>query len=169
MKQIWAPWRSVYIGGDHDKDECIFCAMLEANKDEENYILLRGEKSFVVMNRYPYTNGHIMVAPRWHVGEFDQLTDEETLEIFKHVRLMIKALRSFNPDGFNIGVNMGLIAGAGVPGHVHVHVVPRWGGDTNFMPVFGDVRVISESLDVTYNKLKNTLIKLSIDSSAGSS
>jgi ATP adenylyltransferase len=161
MKQIWAPWRSVYIGGDHEKSACIFCAMLEAEKDEENLILLRGEKSFVVMNRYPYTNGHVMVAPRRHVGEFDQLTDEESMEIFKLVQLTIRVLRSFNPDGFNIGVNMGKIAGAGVPGHVHVHVVPRWGGDTNFMPVFDDVRVISESLEVTYSKMKDTLAELS--------
>ena len=159
MKQIWAPWRSVYIGGDHEPG-CIFCAMLESDADAENYILIRGEQCFVVMNRYPYTNGHLMVVPNRHVGEFDQLSDDESLEIFKYTQLMIKALRSFNPDGFNIGINMGKIAGAGVPGHVHVHVVPRWGGDTNFMPVFSDARVISESLDVTYGKLKDALTGL---------
>jgi ATP adenylyltransferase len=156
MKQIWAPWRSVYIGGDHDRG-CIFCSMLESGTDEENLILCHGEKCFVVMNRYPYTNGHIMVVPRRHVGDFDQLSDEESLEIFQYTQKMIRALRSFNPDGFNIGVNMGRIAGAGVPGHVHVHVVPRWGGDTNFMPVFSDARVISESLEVSYKKLQDAL------------
>ena len=156
VKQIWAPWRSVYIGGDHD-GACIFCSMLAADADDDNYILARGELCFVVMNRYPYTNGHLMVVPNRHVGDFDQLTEGESLEIFRFTQKMIKALRSFNPDGFNIGVNMGLIAGAGVPGHVHVHVVPRWGGDTNFMPVFSDARVISESLDVTFGKLKKAL------------
>ncbi|MCL2766502.1 MAG: HIT domain-containing protein [Peptococcaceae bacterium] len=156
MKQIWAPWRSVYIGGDHDGD-CIFCAMLAAGTDEKNYILLRGELCFVVMNRYPYINGHLMVVPNRHEGDFDQLSESESLEIFKFTQIMIKALRSFNPEGFNIGINMGRIAGAGVPGHVHVHVVPRWGGDTNFMPVFSDARVISESLDVTFGKLKKAL------------
>ncbi|MDF9408261.1 MAG: AP-4-A phosphorylase [Pelotomaculum sp. PtaB.Bin013] len=159
MKQIWAPWRSVYIGGDHG-DKCVFCGILESEQDEENLVLLRGDKTFVVMNRYPYTNGHVMVVPKRHVGEIEELTEEEMLELFKNTQKMVKALRAFNPDGFNVGVNIGRIAGAGVPGHVHIHVVPRWGGDTNFMPVFGDVRVISESLEVTYQKLKDSMAKL---------
>ncbi|MDD3653489.1 MAG: HIT domain-containing protein [Desulfotomaculaceae bacterium] len=160
MKQIWAPWRSVYIGGEHD-DRCIFCKILESDTDAENLVLFRAEKTFVLMNRYPYTNGHVMVVPKRHVGDLEDLTDEEMLELFKNTQKMIKALRSFNPEGFNVGINMGSIAGAGVPGHVHVHVVPRWGGDTNFMPVFGDVRVISESLEVTYKKLLDALARLS--------
>ena len=158
MKQIWAPWRSVYLGTG-SSGGCIFCTMLgeEPSKDDANLILRRGEKCFVVMNRYPYTNGHIMVVPNRHVGDYDQLTEDESLEIFRFTQMMLKALRSFSPDGFNIGVNMGRIAGAGVPGHVHVHVVPRWGGDTNFMPIFSDARVISESLEVTFKKLKDAL------------
>lgn len=160
MKQIWAPWRSVYIGGEHG-DQCVFCEILESGQDEENLVLLRGEKTFVLMNRYPYTNGHVMVVPKRHVGDIEELTDDEMMELFKNSQKMVKALRAFNPEGFNIGVNVGRIAGAGVPGHVHVHVVPRWGGDTNFMPVFGDVRVISESLEVTFRKLKDALAKLS--------
>ncbi|MDD4169271.1 MAG: HIT domain-containing protein [Desulfotomaculaceae bacterium] len=159
MKQIWAPWRSVYIGGDHG-DTCVFCRILESDRDEENLVLLRGEKTFVLMNRYPYTNGHVMVVPKRHVGEIEELTDDEMMELFKNTQKMVKALRTFNPEGFNLGVNVGKIAGAGVPGHVHVHVVPRWGGDTNFMPVLGDARVISESLEVTFRKLKDALSKL---------
>lgn len=160
MQQIWAPWRMVYIGGDHD-DKCIFCKILEADNDGENLVLFRDDKTFVLMNRYPYTNGHVMVVPKRHVGDVDELTDEEMLELFKNTQKMIKALRSFNPEGFNVGINVGRIAGAGVPGHVHIHVVPRWGGDTNFMPVLGDVRVISESLEATYQKLLEALSKLS--------
>ena len=158
MKQIWAPWRTVYVGTGHTGD-CIFCTMLgeDADRDDDNLIIRRGEKSFVVMNRYPYTNGHIMVVPNRHVGDYDLLTEEESMDIFKFTQMMLRALRSFNPEGFNIGVNMGRIAGAGVPGHVHVHVVPRWGGDTNFMPIFSDARVISESLEVSFNKLKAAL------------
>ncbi|OPX86346.1 MAG: AP-4-A phosphorylase [Pelotomaculum sp. PtaB.Bin104] len=159
MQQIWAPWRMVYIGGDHD-DKCIFCKILESDNDGENLVLFRDDKTFVLMNRYPYTNGHVMVVPKRHVGDVDELTDEEMLELFKNTQKMIKALRSFNPEGFNVGINMGRIAGAGVPGHVHIHVVPRWGGDTNFMPVLGDVRVISESLEATYQKLMEALSKL---------
>jgi len=159
MKQIWAPWRSVYIGGDHG-DKCVFCGILESDRDEENLVLQRGEKTFIVMNRYPYTNGHLMVVPKRHVGEFEELTEKEMLELFKNTQKMVKVLRAFNPEGFNVGINIGRIAGAGVPGHIHIHVVPRWGGDTNFMPVFGDVRVISESLEVTYQKLKDSMAKL---------
>jgi len=159
MKQIWAPWRSVYIGGDHG-DKCIFCQILDSSQDEENLVLMRDEKTFVVMNRYPYTNGHLMVVPKRHVGEIEDLTGEEMTELFKNAQKMVKVLRAFKPEGFNIGVNIGKIAGAGVPGHFHVHVVPRWGGDTNFMPVFGDVRVISESLEVTFKKLKDSLAEM---------
>lgn len=159
MKQIWAPWRSVYIGGDHG-DKCVFCQIWESGQDEENLVLQRGEKTFVVMNRYPYTNGHVMVVPNRHVGDIEEVSEDELLELMKNTQKMVNALRSFNPEGFNVGINIGRIAGAGVPGHVHVHVVPRWGGDTNFMPVFADARVISESLEVTYQKLKDALASL---------
>ncbi len=159
MDRIWAPWRSVYIGKDHGSN-CIFCDKLNDSKDEENYVLLRKEKCFVLLNLYPYNNGHLMVAPNRHVGDLTELDPEETLEIFQTVQEMIGLLRkAFNPEGFNIGVNLGKIAGAGVPGHVHVHIVPRWGGDTNFMPVIGEVRVISEGLDLTYRKLKEAMDK----------
>lgn len=160
MKQIWAPWRSVYIGGEH-KGGCIFCEKLTDSDDEKNLVLERGKNVFVIMNLYPYNNGHLMVAPNRHVGELEQLSDQEMLELFRTAARMVSALRSFNPEGFNIGANIGRVAGAGVPGHFHLHVVPRWSGDTNFMPVIGDVKVVSESLEVTYKKLKEALSKLS--------
>lgn len=156
MERIWAPWRMVYISGEHS-EKCIFCEKLESGQDEANLLLLRGKRSFVMMNLYPYNNGHLLIAPNRHVGEIEDLTEEEAAEIFQMAQKMVNILRSFKPEGFNIGANIGRIAGAGIPGHFHIHVVPRWGGDTNFMPVIGDVRVISESLEVTYQKLKQAL------------
>ncbi|MDI9447763.1 MAG: HIT family protein [Pelotomaculaceae bacterium] len=158
MEQIWAPWRSVYIGGEHG-DDCIFCEKLKSEEDEDNLVLLRGKMTFVMMNLYPYNNGHLLIAPKRHVGEIDDLTGEEMMELFKMTRGMVKALRAFKPEGFNVGANIGRVAGAGVPGHFHIHVVPRWNGDTNFMPVLGDTKVISESLEVTFKKIRESLEK----------
>lgn len=161
MKQIWAPWRTVYIGGEHG-DKCVFCEkfLAQQSEDEANLVLLRGEKTFVIMNLYPYINGHLLIATKRHVGEVENLTEQEMMELFKMTQKMVRVLRAFNPQGFNVGVNIGRVAGAGVPGHFHIHVVPRWSGDTNFMPVFGDVRVISESLEETYKRLKESLAAL---------
>ncbi|WP_031513123.1 HIT family protein [Desulfofalx alkaliphila] len=157
MERIWAPWRTVYIGKDHGS-QCIFCDKLESANDEENHVLLRGDKTFVCLNIYPYNNGHLLIAPKRHVGDITDLDEEESLELFQMTQKMVALLRkAFNPEGFNVGVNLGKIAGAGVPGHFHIHVVPRWGGDTNFMPVIGDVRVISEGLNMTFEKLKEAL------------
>lgn len=157
MERIWAPWRTVYVGKQKG-DGCIFCEKLHSMEDEANYVLLRGRETFVLLNLYPYTNGHLLIAPKRHVGELTELTDGELLELGQMTQRAVSLLRAaFNPDGFNIGVNLGSIAGAGVPGHFHIHVVPRWAGDTNFMPVLGDVRVISEALDTTYRKLKEAL------------
>lgn len=156
MAQIWAPWRSVYISNP-EKGECIFCGKLNSGEDEKNYVLYRGEKCFVMLNLYPYNNGHLLVAPNRHAGDLAELSGEEMLEMMLVTQKMLKALRSFNPEGFNIGANLGHTAGAGIPGHFHIHIVPRWNGDTNFMPVLDDVRVISESLDTTYLKLKKAL------------
>lgn len=159
MDRMWAPWRTVYIGKDHGS-ACIFCEKLESDKDAENYVLFRGEKTFALLNLYPYNNGHILISPKRHVGDITDLDQDEVLELGAVTQKMTKLLRSaFNPEGFNIGVNLGKIAGAGVPGHFHVHIVPRWGGDTNFMPVLGDVRVISEGLDMTYKKLIEEMTK----------
>ncbi len=159
MEQIWAPWRMVYIGGDRD-DGCVFCDKASSAQDEQNLVLLRGEKTFVMMNLYPYNNGHLLVMPKRHVGEMEDLDEEEMMELFQMTRKMVKVLGYFKPQGFNVGINIGRAAGAGIPGHFHIHIVPRWIGDTNFMPVFGDVRVISESLEGTYKKLKQSLADL---------
>ncbi len=159
MDRIWAPWRTAYIGKDHGSG-CIFCEKLESDKDLENYVLYRGDKTFVMMNLYPYNNGHLLIAPKRHVGDLTDLEKDEILELGLVTQRMVRLLRAaFNPEGFNAGVNLGKIAGAGVPGHFHIHVVPRWGGDTNFMPVIGDVRVISEGLDLTYRKLAEAMDK----------
>ncbi|HBV95462.1 MAG: HIT family hydrolase [Peptococcaceae bacterium BICA1-7] len=159
MDRIWAPWRTVYIGKDHGS-ACIFCEKLTSDKDAENYVLFRGDRVFALLNLYPYNNGHILISPKRHVGDLTDLDQDEILELGLVTQKMTALLReAFNPEGFNIGVNLGKIAGAGVPGHFHVHIVPRWGGDTNFMPVLGDVRVISEGLDLTYKKLVEVLNK----------
>jgi ATP adenylyltransferase len=161
VQQIWAPWRTVYIGSQIHDTQCIFCEKLNSNQDDVNYVLLRAEKVFVLLNLYPYNNGHLLIAPNRHVGELDELEEQEILELGLVTRKMVNLLKTFNPEGFNIGANLGRIAGAGVPGHFHIHVVPRWGGDTNFMPVLGDVKVISESLDTTYSKLKDAMVRRS--------
>jgi len=154
MEQIWAPWRIEYI--QMEKPEgCILCEKPGQKNDAVNYILYRGDKNFVIMNSYPYNPGHLMIAPYRHVASLEELADEELHEHFQIVSRSIKLLRRvFNPGGFNIGINMGKVAGAGIDTHVHTHVVPRWQGDTNFMPVISDARVVPEALAETYKKLK---------------
>lgn len=163
MKQLWAPWRIKYIRSPKH-DGCIFCDFPKEKRDREKLILYRGEHAFVIMNNYPYNPGHVMIAPYRHVGKWEDLNDEELLEIMKLSQLVIKALkRAMNPDGFNLGVNLGRVAGAGIDDHVHLHVVPRWNGDTNFMPVVDDTKVIPESLEEAYDELKKAIDKLSKD------
>lgn len=133
---------------------CIFCTKLR-QADADEHILYRGERCFVVLNRYPYNNGHLMVVPYLHVPTLEQLDDETSLELMRLVRVALQALRTeYNPQGFNIGVNEGTVAGAGVAEHVHLHIVPRWGGDTNYMSIVGETRVIPEWLDETYARLR---------------
>ncbi|WP_010478794.1 HIT family protein [Thermococcus zilligii] len=157
MKTLWAPWRIEYIRSPKHKG-CIFCDFPKENEDRERLILYRGEHSFVIMNNYPYNPGHVMIAPYRHVGKWEDLTDEELLEIMKLSQLMIKAIKkAMNPDGFNLGVNLGRVAGAGIDDHVHLHIVPRWNGDTNFMPVIADTKVIPESLKEAYDELKKAI------------
>ncbi len=154
MKRIWAPWRMEYIRSPKSQG-CIFCEMLRADTDADNLILYRGEHCFVVLNRYPYNNGHLMVAPAQHVDGLDGLTPEALLEMMQLVNLCIDALKqTMAPDGCNIGMNLGTAAGAGIKDHIHMHVVPRWTGDTNYMPVCADTRVIVESLRDCYARLK---------------
>ena len=160
MKQIWAPWRIEYIKMAQvgKQKGCILCDKPRENDDESNYILYRGEKNYILMNSYPYNPGHLMIAPYRHVANLEELTDEERNDHFKIVSLGIKLLRKvLNPEGFNLGINVGKIAGAGIDDHVHTHIVPRWRGDTNFMPVIADVRVVPEALAATYKKLKQEM------------
>ena len=157
MEQIWAPLRIEYIQMEKPKG-CILCDKPKENKDALNYILYRGDKNFVIMNSYPYNPGHLMIAPYRHIANLEELTEEEQHEHFEIVSRGIKLLRqAFNPAGFNIGINLGKIAGAGIDDHFHTHIVPRWQGDTNFMPVLSDVRVVAEALAETYKKLKEKL------------
>jgi ATP adenylyltransferase len=153
MKRLWAPWRLEYIQSADEQEACVFCRALEAC-DEDGLVVHRGEHAFVLLNRYPYASGHLMVAPYRHEGEFGELAAEEALEIHRLAASGLGALaEAMRPQGFNIGWNLGRIAGAGVVDHVHVHVVPRWAGDTNFMPVLADVRVMPEALEDTRRKL----------------
>jgi len=154
MKALWAPWRMEYILSDQEKGECIFCPGDDRNQDEARLILYVGSMSMVMMNRFPYINGHLLVAPVRHGPDLDFLTDEEMLDLLSMVRKSIAILRKeMNPEGFNVGLNLGRVAGAGVEEHVHFHIVPRWNGDTNYMTVFGEVRVIPEHIEKTYHKL----------------
>lgn len=153
MERIWAPWRMEYII-QKDSTECIFCTLPKSDDDEKNFILFRGENSFVVMNIFPYNNGHLMVSPYRHLACITALDKKETLELAELTKKCIEILRKLiTPDGFNTGFNLGKSAGAGYDEHVHNHIVPRWIGDTNFMPVLADTKVHPEHLLKTYEKL----------------
>jgi ATP adenylyltransferase len=157
MRQMWTPWRMAYIRREQ-RPGCIFCDMLDAENDRAQLILHRSRLAFLVLNKYPYNNGHLMAVPYRHMDTIEALTPEETVDMMSLVSLGIRALRlTSKPEGFNIGVNIGKMAGAGVLDHVHIHVVPRWGGDTNFMPVLADVRLIPQDLNETYDELKGAL------------
>ena len=154
MKRLWAPWRTVYINEVQSKG-CIFCRGHKARHDRKSLILHRGEEGFIILNRFPYSNGHLMIAPYRHVGEISELTRDEVFEMFDLLNRAIGAIKkTMRPQAFNVGLNLGRVAGAGVEDHIHIHVVPRWSGDTNFMPVLCQTKVISEALDCTYQKLK---------------
>src|SRR5437870_4591689 len=157
MDRLWAPWRLAYVATAKDRpapDPCFICRGLAEDDDRSNLIALRTQLSVVVLNRFPYNNGHLLVAPRAHKARLDELTPAELLETMETLNRMVRLLEDFlRPDGFNVGLNLGKVAGAGLPGHVHWHIVPRWDGDTNFMSVLGDVRVIAQSLDALYDLL----------------
>ena len=164
MNQIWAPWRKSYVLGGKRQKGCFFCDDYRApsRKDAGNLVLHRSQSSFIVLNRYPYTNGHAMLVPYRHVPTLEKLNDRERLDILKLLDLSMELLRRcFRPEGFNVGMNLGRSGGAGVPGHVQLHVVPRWNGDTNFMPVLTGSKVISDSLESTYQRLHQSLKTLS--------
>jgi len=153
MDRLWAPWRISYLKGEKPL-ECIFCEKPEEDRDESNLILHRGRENFVIMNLFPYNNGHLMVVPYRHTDSLDDLTPEGTMELFDLLKKCRRALsETMAPQGFSIGINMGRAAGAGIHEHIHIHIVPRWQGDTNFMPVLSQTKVISEHIQETYKKL----------------
>jgi ATP adenylyltransferase len=165
MDQLWAPWRLSYVAtakAPAAEDPCFICAGLADDDDREHLIALRTPQSVVVLNRFPYNNGHLLIAPRQHKGRLDELTSEELLETMETLRRMVGLLDELmHPDGYNIGLNLGHAAGAGLPGHLHWHIVPRWHGDTNFMPILADVKVIVQSLDALYDMLVERLRRTS--------
>jgi ATP adenylyltransferase len=158
-QRLWAPWRLEYITGEKS-DECIFCAKPRLD-DEAALIVRRGDRCFVMLNAFPYTSGHVMVAPYGHGADLTDLDEATSLELVSLTQEALRAIEdAYGPAGYNVGANLGTVAGAGVADHVHLHVVPRWEGDTNFMPVIGDVRVLPESLDDTRRKLKAAFARL---------
>jgi ATP adenylyltransferase len=163
IETLWAPWRMEYILSfkDDEKQRCILCDRYPKKNDRKNLILHRGAYSFVIMNRFPYNSGHLMIVPYKHSGNLQDFTNDENQELMEFIQLSQKALiEVMKPQGFNIGMNLGRVGGAGVEDHLHWHIVPRWNGDTNFMPVIGDTKVISEALDKTYDKLKAEFEKM---------
>ena len=155
MDHLWSPWRYQYVSKSTPASGCIFCVMGSEDRDKENYIVHRGEHSFVILNLYPYSTGHLMIAPYAHIADLESAPEAALNEIMKLARLAQIHLRAvYRPHGFNLGMNLGESAGAGVPGHIHMHVLPRWPGDTNFMTTVAETRVLPEALDVTYEKLK---------------
>jgi ATP adenylyltransferase len=161
MDQLWAPWRLAYVAlppKPGDDSDCFLCRGLAQADDRANLIVLRTPRSAVVLNRYPYNNGHLLIAPLAHKGQLSDLTDDELLDLQLVLRRTIALLtKAMRPDGYNVGLNLGRVAGAGLPGHLHWHVVPRWNGDTNFMPALADTKVISQSLDALYELLVSNL------------
>jgi len=156
MKQLWAPWRMKYIEGHEKEDGCVFCNAQAKADGVENLIAYRGERAYVILNRYPYTGGHLMVVPFEHKAVFEDLdrpTRAEMMELTTRCMIVLRNL--YKPQGFNMGANVGEAAGAGVKEHVHIHIVARWKGDTNFMSTLGGTRVLPEALEVTYLRVKN--------------
>ena len=154
MERLWAPWRMTYIKGIKKEEGCVFCVKPNQRDDRDNLLLFRGKTCFVLMNLFPYNNGHLMVIPYRHTSDFSDLDKETSGELWELLCLCKKALTNvMRPEGFNIGMNIGRDAGAGIDQHIHMHIVPRWNGDTNFMPVIGETKVISQALSETYDAL----------------
>jgi len=158
LDRLWAGWRSEYLEsttGDDDDDGCVFCRTLASDAPgNETYVVWRGERAAALLNKYPYTSGHVMVLPVRHVGELEDLGPDEALEVWSAVTDAVRAVKAaYRPGGLNVGANLGRAGGAGVPGHFHVHCLPRWAGDTNFMTSIAEARVLPEPLGVTYGRL----------------
>lgn len=163
MKRLWAPWRMEYILSEEKHKSCLFCDIHRENKtkDKKNLILYRGRHCFVVLNRYPYSSGHLMVVPYFHTPTFDGLSDKVLFDFIKNVDRSVDVLKkALMPDGFNMGLNFGKVAGAGMEQHMHFHIVPRWTGDTDSMPIISEVRVMPEHLKKTYSKIARLFKRL---------
>jgi ATP adenylyltransferase len=160
MQRLWAPWRMEYIAGEQ-KPGCLFCRVIENPNDPDAALVVwRPEDAIVLLNKFPYNPGHTIVAPHAHVPGLENLDDDQTTHLMRALRKTVTVLRAeLKPEGFNIGANVGRAAGAGIPDHVHLHVVPRWNGDTNFMPVIDDVKIVNESLEQTAAKLKEAFAR----------
>ena len=160
MRQLWAPWRMAYVGGERTHDDCVFCAIGNGD-DEGNRVVEQAELTFTVLNLFPYSSGHVMVVPRRHVPDITHLDSAEGTAVFEGAQRAVRALQdALSPNGFNLGINAGSGAGAGIADHVHLHVVPRWSGDTNFMPVLADVKVLPEHIDATAVRLREAYARL---------
>ncbi|MGH7278606.1 MAG: HIT family protein [Candidatus Rokuibacteriota bacterium] len=158
MNRLWAPWRMAYLGSPAPAPGCIFCDVLAASDDRRGLLLYRGARAFLILNLYPYASGHLMAVLNRHVGRVADAGSDELAEAMRLVQRGTAALRTeYRPDGFNVGLNEGRAAGAGIADHLHVHIVPRWNGDSNFMPVVGETRVLPESLETTYDRLARRL------------
>ena len=154
-QRIWAPWRLRYVKNAKKSDECVFCAKPDAGDDRTNLIVHRGERCFVILNLFPYTNGHLMVAPFDHIARLQDVEPDVTAEMIGQAQQAMRRMDEvYDPEGFNVGMNQGRVAGAGVDGHIHLHVVPRWAGDNNYMPVLADTRVMPQSLEESYDALE---------------
>jgi ATP adenylyltransferase len=155
MDYLWSPWRYAYLTG-HKPEGCIFCLMAASVHDEDTLIVFRGEHNFVVLNRFPYTSGHLMVVPYRHVPDLASITDAAATELMALTRAAERHIRwLYRPDGLNLGMNIGESAGAGVAGHIHMHVLPRWTGDANFLSTIGETRMLPEELSVTWRRMKD--------------
>jgi ATP adenylyltransferase len=155
MDYLWTPWRYQYIAGLKNPGRCVFCLESSVESDEADFVVFRGKLTFVVLNIFPYTTGHLLVAPHAHTADFQKCSQEELAEMMEQVKRCQFALaQTYHPDGFNVGMNLGRCAGAGVEHHLHMHVVPRWIGDSNFMTTVGETRVLPESLETTFSKLR---------------
>ncbi len=158
MERLYAPWRTKYIENVDNQDGCFLCRAFKEKDDEKNLVLYRGRNAFIIMNLYPYNAGHVMVCPNDHIGDFTKVNKEILHEISELTQFAVKAIKkALKPDGFNLGYNLGRAAGAGLEDHIHNHIVPRWIGDTNFMPVIGEVKVISQDLKDIYIRIKKAM------------
>ncbi len=157
MDRLWAPWRSAFLSQRKSKRACFLCTAARSRADRPHHVVARHGRAIALLNRYPYNNGHLLVAPSRHVGQFERVSSTEWADMLQTTqRLMRQVKRTLHPGGFNVGLNLGRTAGAGIPGHLHLHLVPRWHGDTNFFPLIAGTKVISQSLDELYTLLTST-------------